>query len=405
MITNKKIGIIFWILALGVIIRLFLSFLPAFESDQNAFRFWTDRLAEVGPAHFYSSSVFTNNPLGILYFFWLVGLLKSTILSSIIFPSNIDLFLKLAGNAADLATGFLIYKIIKEGLNVRAGNIAALMYIFNPGLTFNSAVWGQYDSVAILFLVLSIYYCLIKKNSIICSIFFSLAWIIKPQALELAPFLFFFFLRNLKPIQWLYSFLAFIITTVIVFLPFFPNNPLYGIYSVNIRSTNLFNCITCNAFNFWGIFGNWKPDTDLFLNIPILYLGFILLAIFLLIILVLKKTKGNILYFTISISMLSFFMLLTRMHERYIAYFFPFILLSAILLKSRILIGFYAFFSLVFLLNLYLPYAYYNNLAKITNLPVNILMNYFGYFSFISFLGFILLFIYYLGYVKKNSVS
>lgn len=299
----------------------------------------------------------------------------------------------------------MIYKIIKEKLNAKAGNIAAALYIFNPGLTFNSAIWGQYDSVAILFLVLSIYYCLIKKNSIICSIFFSLAWIIKPQALELAPFLFFFFLRNLKPIQWLYSFLAFIITTVIVFLPFFPNNPFYGIYSVNTGSVNLFSCTTCNAFNFWGIFGNWKSDADLFLNIPILYLSFILLAIFLLVILVFKKARGDILYFTISISMLSFFMLLTRMHERYIAYFFPFLLLSAILLKSRIIMGFYIFFSLIFLINLYIPYAYYNNGAKITNLPVNTLFSNFSNFAFISFFGFILLFIYYLRYVRKNPVT
>lgn len=403
--TDKKIGIIFWILTLGAIIRLLLSFFPAFEYDQNAFRFWTDRLVEVGPAHFYSSVVFTNNPLEILYFFWLIGFLKSTILASVITPSNIDLFLKLAANTSDLATGFFIYKIIKEKLSAKAGNIAALLYIFNPGLTFNSAVWGQYDSVAILFLVLSIYYCFIKRTPVICSIFFSLAWITKPQALALVPFLFFFFFKNFKPIQWVYSLLSFIITAVIIFLPFFPNNPLYGIYSVNIGSTNLFGCTTCNAFNFWGIFGNWKNDADLFLNISLLNWGFILLAAFLMIIFSFKQIKGNILYFTLSVSMLAFFMLLSRMHERYMTYFFPFLLLSAILLKSKILISFYAFFSLVFLLNLYLPYAYYNNLAKITNLPVNILMDHFSSFSFVSFFGFILLFFYYLGYVKKNSVA
>lgn len=382
-----------------------MSFLPAFESDQNAFRFWTYRLVEVGPTHFYSSSVFTNNPLGILYFFWLIGSLKNTVLSNIISSSNIDLFLKLAANAADLATGLLIYKIIKERLNVRAGNIAASLYIFNPGLTFNSAVWGQYDSVAILLLVLSIYYCLIKKNPALCAVFFSLAWITKPQSLTLVPFLLFFFLKNFKPVQWLYALLAFMATAVVVFLPFFPSNPLYGIYFVNIGSANLFTCTTCNAFNFWGILGNWKVDADLFLNISLLYWSLILLAVLLLVIFIFKKTRGEILYFTISVSMLASFMLLTRMHERYLTYFFPFIILAAILLKSKILLTFYAFFSLVLLLNLYLPYAYYNNLAKITNLPVNTLMNYFSHFSFVSFLGFLLLFFYYLGYAKKNSGS
>ncbi len=359
----------------------------------------------MGPAHFYSSSVFTNNPLGILYFFWLIGFLKSTILSSVISPSNIDLFLKLAANASDLATGFLIYKIIKEKLSTKAGNIAAALYILNPGLTFNSAVWGQYDSVAILFLMLSIYYCLVKKTPVICSIFFSLALITKPQSLELTPFLFFFFLKNTKPIQWIYSLLAFSATSVILFLPFFPSNPLYGIYSVNIGSTNLFNCASCNALNLWGTLGNWQNDANLFLNIPLLHWSFILLLIFLVIIFRLKKMNGGVSYFTIAISMLSFFMLLTRMHERYLAYFFPFLLLSAILLKSKIITGFYIFFSLIFLLNLYIPYAYYNNSVKITNLPVNELFGNFSNFAFVSFLGFILLFIYYINYDKHNSVS
>lgn len=402
---NKKIGIIFWILILGAIIRLFLSFFPAFESDQNAFRFWTDRLAAVGPAHFYSSHVFTNNPLGIFYFFWLIGFLKSTILSNIILSSNIDIFLKLAANISDLVTGFLIYKIVKEKLGGRLGNIAAILYIFNLGLVFNSAVWGQYDSVAILFLVLSIYYCLIKKSPVICSIFFSLAWVTKPQSLEIAPFLFLFFLRNFKPIQWIYSLSSFIITAIIVFLPFFPDNPLYGIYSVNIGSINIFNCTTCNALNFWGIFGSWKNDMSPFLNIPMLNWSLTLFSVFLIIIFSFKKLKGDIAYFTISISMLAFFMLLTRMHERYFAYFFPFMLLSTMLLRSKVLMGFYVFFSLVFLLNLYLPYAYYNNLVKITNLPIKNLFENFSNFSLIASLSFLLLFIYYLIYAKRNSIS
>lgn len=379
-----------------------LSFFPAFESDQNAFRFWTDRLAALGPANFYSSQVFTNNPIGILYFFWFIGFLKSTILSNIIVSSNLDLFLKLAANISDLATGFLIYTIIKEKLSEKVGNIAAVLYIFNPSLTFNSAIWGQYDGLAILFLVLSVYYCLIKKSPVICLIFFSLAWLTKPQSLALAPFLVFYFLRNFQPIQWLHSSLSFIITTVILFTPFFPNNPLYGIYYVNLGSTNLFNCTTCNAFNFWGIFGNWQDDMNLFLNIPLLNWSLILLTAFLIIIFYIKKFTKSSLYLMLSISVLAFFMLLTRMHERYIAYFFPFLLISTFLLRSKILMGFYVFFSSVFLLNLYLPYAYYNNLVKITNLPIENLFENFSNFSIISFLGFILLFIYYLKYAEQD---
>lgn len=340
-----------------------------------------------------------------MYFFWFIGILKTTILSNVITTTNIDVFLKLAANISDLITGFLIYKIVKEKINIKMGNVAALMYIFNPGFIFNSAIWGQYDSIAILFLTASIYYCLIKKSPVICSIFFSLAWITKPQSLELLPFLFLFFLKNFKYALWLYSFLAFTITALIIVLPFFPNNPIYGLYYVNSGSTNLFNCTSCNALNFWGMIGNWQNDSTLFLGLPFLYWGFILLSIFLFIIFFIRKITGDALYFTIAISMLSFFMLITRMHERYIAYFFPFLLLSAVLLKSKIISFFYVFFSIIFLLNLYIPYAHYNNSVKITNLPVSSLLDNFNVLAAISLLGFILMFIYYIRYVATTSID
>lgn len=402
---KSNIGTIFWILLLGAIIRFFLSFLPAFEADQNAFRVWAERLVNLGPAQFYSTQVFTNNPLGILYFFWLIGVVKSLILPSIPFDSTIDPLLKLAGNISDLMIGFLIYKIVRKKLSEKLANLAALFYIFNPGLIFNSAIWGQYDSLAILFLVSTVYFCIIKKSPAISAIFFSLACITKPQSLQLAPFLFFYFLKNFKLLQWVYSIAAFAVTAVILFIPFFPTNPLYGIYSVLTGSTNLFTCTTCNALNFWGILGDWKNDMDLFLNIPLLYWGFIMLIGCLILIFNLKKLKTDVFYFTLSISMLAFFMLLTRMHERYLAYFFPFLVLSFIFLKSKVLMGFYIFFSFIYLLNLYIPYSYYDNLAKITKLPVDGLFNNFSSFSFISFFGFVLILVYYLNYVRRSQNS
>lgn len=388
---------------IGFIIRLFLSFLPAFESDQNAFRFWTERLVTIGPANFYSYQVFTNNPLGILYFFWLIGVLKTLFLPFLPFTSSIDPLLKLVANFSDLMIGFLIYKIIKLKINEKLANLAAILYIFNLGLIFNSAIWGQYDSLAILFLVLSVYFCIIKKSSIACATFFSLACITKPQSLQLTPFLILYFVKNFKPLEWLYSILSFIVTALLLFFPFFPQNPFFGIYYVVTGSANLFSCTTCNALNLWGIVMNWQNDMTLFFNIPLLYWGFILLFIALTIIFGLKKTVGNTLYLTISVSMLAFFMLLTRMHERYLSYSFPFLLLSAILLRSKILLAFYWFFSFIYLLNLYIPYAYYDNLVKITNLPVNDLYNNFRFFSVLSFIGFVLLFIYYLKYAKQTA--
>lgn len=58
-------------------LRLLLSTLPPFEIDQIGWRAWSMRMVEVGPANFYSKEVFTDNPPGFLYVFWLVGSIKN----------------------------------------------------------------------------------------------------------------------------------------------------------------------------------------------------------------------------------------------------------------------------------------------------------------------------------------
>src|SRR5262245_34819832 len=40
----------------------------------------------------------------------------------------------------------------------RLGLIAAAIYLFNPGTVFNSAVWGQVDSVGTLVLLATLYW-------------------------------------------------------------------------------------------------------------------------------------------------------------------------------------------------------------------------------------------------------
>lgn len=410
MLKSKSSANIIFLLASTLAIRILLSNLPSFEYDESAYRIWSARLVEKGPAQFYSAQFFTNNPLGGLYAFWVMGFLKSILLPDLSFFSrSFDLLLKLPANIADILSAALIFAIIKKRLAQKWATAGFLLYALNPALIFNSAIWGQYDGLSVLFLLLSIFLVLIKKIPEFATLSFAAALVIKPQTVFLAPAFILLILLTMKPLRWLSSLLAFVTTTLVLYLPFFPTNPAYGLLYVNRNSASLFNCTTCFAFNFWGIFGNWSSDLNLFLRIPLVYWGVFLSALTLLILFFSKpfliKFKSPYFYLTIAISIMAFFMLLTRMHERYLFSFFPFLLLAAIMLKSKILIVFYIFISTLHLLNLYLPYAYYNNLAKVTNLPVNNLINNFQIFSFISFLSFILLTFYYLFYVKQNSVS
>lgn len=283
------------------------------------------------------------------------------------------------------------------------------MYALNPALIFNSSIWGQYDGLSTLFLLLSCFMLTVKKIPEAASLSLAIALVIKPQTIFFAPVFLLFILLTMKPIRWASSLATFLITAFILYWPFFPNNPIYGLFYVNRNSTGLFNCTTCFAFNFWGIFGNWQNDLQNFIHVPLLYWGVILLLLTLISILFLQpftlKFKQPYFYLTAAVSMMAFFMLLTRMHERYLFPFFPFLLLAAIMLKSKLLLYFYLFMSGLHLLNLYIPYAYYNNLAKVTSLPVNNLTDNFKALSFISFLSFIILFKYFLNYVKNRPTA
>lgn len=386
------------IFILAIILRLSLSTLPSFEYDMSAYRSWTQRLVEQGPANFYSSEVFTNNPLGYLYMFWVIGLIKNLFFQNINYLSHsFDFFLKLPANFADILSGFLIYKVIRKRLNNHWAIAGSALYIFNPAIFFNSSIWGQYDSFASLFLLLSTYSIIIKQNPEISLSLLAIAWTVKPQALALTPVFILLILRNYPPLRWLTSAIFLFITTITLYLPFFPNNPLGGLIYVNSNSAQLFNCTTCYAFNFWGIFGNWKDDSQLFFGIPVLIWGIILLLVSFIIIFFSKplsvRLKPPHFYLTAAVSTMAFFTLLTRMHERYLFPLFSFLLLAAILLRSKILIGFYIFISIVHLLNLYLPYAYYNNFPSRL---LDILLPNFSLFSLISFLSFLLLIVYFI---------
>lgn len=407
-ILKSKFNINLLIIIFVILLRLALSLLPSFEYDESAYRVWSARLVEKGPSQFYSAQFFTNNPLGGLYTFWFMGVLKSIFLPNLSYYSKgFDLLLKFPANIADIASGFIIYLLVKKKLSRSWAIAGFLMYVINPAIIFNSAVWGQYDGLSTLFLLIAAYVVATKKAPELSALAFATAWTIKPQAIFFAPVLMLFILITQKPLKWVTSTVAALLTLIILYLPFFPNNPISGIIYVNKNSTTLFDCTTCFAFNFWGIFGNWSSDLKLFLRIPLLYWGIFLSASTLLILFFSKpfliKFKPPYFYFTAALVIFTFFTLLTRMHERYLFPFFAFFLLAAILLRSRFLIVFYFIMSILHTLNLYIPYTYYNNQLHITVFPSNNLSQYINYFSAVSALTLVFLYGYYLIKIIKNN--
>lgn len=399
-----------YLLCLVFVLRIMLSLLPAFEYDQSAFRFWSIRLAEFGPAQFYSKEVFTNNPIGFLYILWAIGLIKTDLLSNSLFFQNnqyYDLLLKLPANIADLASALLIYLMIQRKLDERWALLGFVLYAFNPAIIFESAIFGQYNGIPTFFLLLSTYFMVVRKIPEASIIFATISWAFKPQTIAFAPLLALLILLKAKPVRWLSSLLVLLSTIILIYLPFFPSNPFFGLIYTNTASAGLFNCTTCFAFNFWGLFGNWQNDLRTFSGIPFLYLGMVLLIASYIPIFLLKPFKKHLeepfVYITAALSIMSFFMLLTRIHERYLFPFFAFFLIGSLLMKSRKLILLYIIFSLIFLLNVYLPYAYYSQQLIFDKNLAQILLNNFSTLSFLSFITFIIIIIYYLILINSSK--
>ena len=98
-----------------------------------------------------------------------------------------QVLVKLPAMLCDLASAMLLYKWAKR--EKIAGGMAmwlAALYVLNPATIFDSAAWGQIDSVFTLMVVAAVYLCVSGKLAIALPLYLVSA-LVKPQTLMLAP--------------------------------------------------------------------------------------------------------------------------------------------------------------------------------------------------------------------------
>ena len=96
------------------------------------------------------------------------------------FQINFLVTIKLVPVLADILIGYLLYKITKRKL-------AAVLYLFLPFSWYISAMWGQYDSVGLLFVLLSALSLRSKKLAILGPVLLAVSIFIKPTSLIFLP--------------------------------------------------------------------------------------------------------------------------------------------------------------------------------------------------------------------------
>jgi len=268
--------------------------------------------------------------------------------------------LKLPSSLADIAIGFLLYKIaLKIFKHKNKSLIVASIYLFNPVTFYNSAIWGQTDAYICFFFLLALALLVFKPNLPLALPIFALSLLTKASLIIFLPPLLIFYFKNKPKISnlliSLFLSLIFIYLTTSPFAPDFFLTWTYRLYTKVIIAGEL-HYLTANAFNFWALAFGFKPIMDS-INIISYFtayqIGLFVFAIYYCYLLVSLWRHFNLDNLLLSLTLMAFgsFLLLTRMHERYL---FPiFIPMTILAVKNILPLSSYWTLSLIHLVNLY----------------------------------------------------
>ena len=146
-----------YLILFGAIIRFLIA---PFSASEDLLRWWMHAIyfLTYGSDFYYYDQKFGKAPIW-LFISAFIYLIVSPLTDSPDTPIW-KFTIKIPLIFADLATGYLLYKIFKD----KKGLKAAALYIFNPVAIYVSAIYGQIDPLLVFFLLYSVY--MLEKNQV-----------------------------------------------------------------------------------------------------------------------------------------------------------------------------------------------------------------------------------------------
>ncbi|HEX6679600.1 MAG TPA: hypothetical protein VF063_03035 [Gaiellaceae bacterium] len=360
----------------ALVLRVAIVPHTGFYGDLGLFKEWAIRLYDVGPRHFYVHGELQDYPPGYLYVLWLTGNL---------FASPGYLVLKLPAVVADLGlawiAGTFAARLAPERMSIRwpVRTLVAAAVLFNPAFFGVSAIWGQVDSVPDLFVLSSLLLLLTGERSVTRDVgallLFGVGLAIKPQVAFVLPAILYALYRRYVHGRPRDELLAGALRIAAVGAPalvlWAVSGLPFGLGPIELlrfdrHSTSIYPVTSANAFNIWGAVAFWRNDSSggnivKVAGVPALYVGTILFLVALAFVLwrlhrSLNRGADEARAVATAAAVVSLigFLTLTRMHERYM--FLALVCLTP-LVVNRALRPWYAALSLLFVVNLWLPYG------------------------------------------------
>ena len=387
-IKNKQIITILFMILIFIILNGTLFLTGASGGDVSMQQSWGNHALKNGIASVYLTA-FTDYPPLYMYVLKFNAWLNQKLFGHTNIMSASYLFIsKTIPTLCNLLIGLLVFFYLRKK-NYKIALIAMCLYLFNPAVIYNTAYWGQVDSVNTLFMFLSII-LLIYKKYISSTIFIILAVLTKIQSIVLFPVVGIIILMNLNIKEILKLIIVNIFVIISILLPYI----FAGALPYVIRRffpVGYVPYATINAYNLWWFltkpsslhFPNTVLDTSTFIGLSLKKIGLILLGIYTLLViyqLLKNKDSNNIVLAAVSMAF-AFFMLPTEIHERYL---FPFFALASLtVLKNKKFLIVYILSSITSLLNLMvcLPFNNTNFIFGPIQAFLNFLINNFSVFN------------------------
>ncbi len=351
--ARREVTFLASLLFFSFVVRVIFFSHSGHTGDLNTFEWWFNTAATVGFRPFYKVIGWINYPPFNVYIFWFFGSIAKEL--SLFGSHLIRYIIKLPPNIFDLATSLLIFIFVRKRSDQKIALIATALYAFNPAVIFNAAIWGQFDAIYTFFLVLSLLLVLESRPEL-GAVAFMLGILCKPQSIALAPLMIFLVFRKYDWRRIITSLGAAIVTVFAVILPleWTSSNPIVFLSDIYFGAYGTYEYTTLNAFNIWAFGGMWKPDTTIFLFVNQYIIGWIMFGavVALTLYFVYKRlsiSEELVALLSAFLLFFAFFMLPTRIHERYL---FPVFSVMALLIpfirKMRVI---YPVLSVTYLVN------------------------------------------------------
>ena len=376
-------------LLLGVIafaVRILACFVAeGFPETINTYRIWSDMLYSGGIESYQAAESYTGFQPGYMYVLYLLGNIRAFFRVPDGFANT--MLIKMPAILADCAICIFVYRIAKKKSKKQTAWLISLFWALNPAAVFISSVWGQTDSVYLIFLLLAVYRITTKNYSSAYALY-AAALLLRPQNIIFMPLFIYSFYEYFKSLEKI-SFKAIIrfgdkffpalLVILCGILPFSVGFNLEPVFRQFVRELSSNAYITLNAANLYALMGlNWaQSGYRLFGMVPVAMLSIAAMTIifFLALVVVHKNRRDDRYFFTAAFISIMVFMVGARMNERCLLPAAAFLLASlAVRFKDEYLFMYCAFCLSIFtncaaVLNVYMSDAD----IKALNVPLGII--------------------------------